>query len=214
MKIILSEQHYNFLFENVDGNVHLHDEVVDYSNGQASKQILAYIGDELGGLLQYSEYEDWAYIEYIKTAKPYKRMGLASKMLLHLIEIYDGQVDLGMTTPDGTKFINAFLKKHPDIIKNKKAQNLHYNANFIAKIKTVDRNMYEFAKDYYINGDEVWSNTEQYGLKNGGNFKYVDVNDLVDVIDWTQGAKNNNNIPNHKPPSYIDDMYNTIINLS
>lgn len=74
-------------------------------------------GDKLAGYVEYSVYNDVPAIQYIHTEDDFKRQGVATKLMQDLQRQYpDKEIEFGMTTPDGTKFLDSITYE----VKNEK----------------------------------------------------------------------------------------------
>lgn len=87
----------------------IRNEVVSFYSGQMNA-VLSATGPngETVGYIQYAEYQDVPYIQYISTKEEYRRQGVATRLLQELQSLYEGkEIDWGMTTEDGTKLREA-----------------------------------------------------------------------------------------------------------
>lgn len=90
-------------------DLEIRNEVVSYYSGQMNA-VLSAVGanGEILGYIQYAEYQDAPYIQYINTEEEYRRQGIATRLLRELQSLYEGiEIDWGMTTEDGTKLREA-----------------------------------------------------------------------------------------------------------
>lgn len=66
--------------------------------------------DEIIAKLQYTDYDNKAYIDLIETKEEYRRKGLATKLMNDLEKEYGENIEYGYSTPDGTKFLKSYFK--------------------------------------------------------------------------------------------------------
>ena len=85
-----------------------------YHHSQSDDSIIAYIGDEMAGYIDYSEYQGAVHIQMVSVKKEFRRQGVAVAMLRELDRLYpDIEIDTGMTTPDGTKLLEEYQRRYP-----------------------------------------------------------------------------------------------------
>lgn len=74
-------------------------------------------GDKIAGYVEYSVYNDTPAIQYIHTSEDYARRGVATQLMQDIQRKYpDKEIEFGMTTPDGTKFLDSITHE----VKNEK----------------------------------------------------------------------------------------------
>ena len=80
----------------------------DYAYGEYL-YTMAYTQDgKVVGTLKYGEYDGEPNVKMIEVAPEYRRKGIATKLLQELQNKYpDVEIDFGMSTPDGTKLLDA-----------------------------------------------------------------------------------------------------------
>ena len=86
--------------------------IKDVSTGYASGETyftMTYTKDgETVGYLEYGEYDGQPNVKMIEVEPEYRRQGIATKLMQELQKKYpDAEIDFGMSTPDGTKFLDA-----------------------------------------------------------------------------------------------------------
>jgi len=83
-------------------------------HNQSDDSILAYVGDERVGYLDYSEYQGEVQIQMIEVSRKFPRQGIATAMLQELDRLYpDIEIDTGMMTPEGSLLFEAYYRRHP-----------------------------------------------------------------------------------------------------
>ena len=83
-------------------------------------------GDKVAGYVSFSEYQGVPHIQFIETKPGYRRQGIAAKLLKDLQKQYPGkEIDFGMTTPEGTKLLEAvtYEVKNKEVIEKKERLN-------------------------------------------------------------------------------------------
>lgn len=93
-------------------DVSLKTSVTDAHSGEIFMKTTAHHGDEEIGYVEYSEYDGVPHIQYIETNEKFRGQGVATKLMQELQRQYpDKAIDFGMTTPDGTKLLDAITYK-------------------------------------------------------------------------------------------------------
>jgi len=85
-----------------------------YHHSQSDDSIIAYVGDDVAGYIDYSSYHDDVSIQMVSVNKAYRRLGVATTMLQELDRLYpDIEIDPGMTTEEGSKLLEEYRRRYP-----------------------------------------------------------------------------------------------------
>lgn len=119
-------------------------------SGQDDYKLTAVVDGQTVAYLEYSEYDGEVYANYITVSDEFRRRGIAKKMMQYLQKQYpDTEIQLGMTTDDGTKLANALDRK---FIPNREYEDI------VKKIDTLKRKEDAIQKEIdsgdYSRGDE------------------------------------------------------------
>lgn len=91
-----------------DKEIKILEEVTGAHHGQIDMVMTAYKGEESVGYLQYSLYEDLPHISLIETMPPYRRQGIATRLLQQLQAQYpEAEIEWGMLTDEGKALYDA-----------------------------------------------------------------------------------------------------------
>lgn len=129
---------------------------------------------DLIGYTDYNVYEDKPYIQMINVKSEYRRKGYATKMIQHIQNRYpEEEIDFGMTTDDGSKFLEKLPKK---VIKNGVYTRKLNRANELKKW------LDNFSK--YTNKDDISEEDAEYIRSHTYEWqkKYFEYNDLVNWL--------------------------------
>lgn len=85
-----------------ESSIRTRSEVTGFHHGQMDRRIIAYIGDDPVGHLNYDEFEGVARITWVEAYAGYKRQGVGTALVKALEEKYsDGMVKWTMCTDEG-----------------------------------------------------------------------------------------------------------------
>lgn len=103
----------NSKFELEDlGLVEIHTEMRDYRSGQSYLTTYAKLGHAWLGHVDWSEYKNEVYIEYVNIKEEYRRKKIATKLFQTIKEQSPGKkINYGATTELGSKFLKSYLKE-------------------------------------------------------------------------------------------------------
>lgn len=91
-----------------DKEIKILEELLDAHHGQIDMRMTAYKGEESVGYLQYSLYEDVPSIMNMETLSPYRRQGIATRLLRQLQAQYPAvEIEWGILTDEGKALYDA-----------------------------------------------------------------------------------------------------------
>ena len=91
-----------------DEEIKVAEEVRGTHHGQIDMEMTAYKGETAVGYIQYSLYENVPHIAFMETMPPYRRQGIATRLLRQLQAQYpDTEIEWGMLTDDGRALYEA-----------------------------------------------------------------------------------------------------------
>lgn len=89
-------------------NINFKNEMRGFHHGQSDMTLSAYIGKDLAGIIDYTEYEKEPSISMIEVAPQFRRKGIARKLIYELQRLYpEKEIEWGMTTDDGGMLYNS-----------------------------------------------------------------------------------------------------------
>lgn len=105
------------------------DEMVGYSHGQADMRLIAYVGNEIAGILDYSEYEKMPSVKMLEVPKNWRRQGIGTELLKKLQKLYPNtEIDLGYASAEGAALLKTIDRK---FVPNKKYETYEKRIKFL-----------------------------------------------------------------------------------
>lgn len=105
-KIKIAESTFNQLAINFKNN-HM-----DNRHGENFYELIAYVGNELVGVLEYSEYESNLYVKMLTVADKWKRKGVGTSLLKKLQEMNPKtEIELGYASDEGSKLLKTIERE-------------------------------------------------------------------------------------------------------
>lgn len=123
------------------GKIKIKEEVTNSYAGEIFLTKTAQINGKDVGKIEYSVYNNRPSIKMIEVMPEYRRQGIATKLLQNLQEEYKNvEIDFGMTTDDGTKFLNSVTYKMPNKEIQKKKQRIDEITNILSEYEIKSTN--------------------------------------------------------------------------
>lgn len=174
-----------------DSNIKI--SVNDYHSGEMFATMTYEKDGKVVGTLDYSEYEGKPNVKMIEVTPEYRRNGIGKKLLQELQRQYpDVEIDYGMTTPDGTKLLDAITYTQTDeqVAKGKQKlsdlqtelENVENRLNELYEIDELTAEQQEEMEQLGERWDELYYTeipklTEEYGDKSASK-RFVKMDDV------------------------------------